>query len=93
MDPPIPLVGGKIHLPEGITEKDQFLQAAVETLVIQLDDALLHAIVAGGEAEFVRNARNKWTGHGFTQDDYQYAYRVLQMKSRERFLARSEGIM
>ena len=59
---------------------------AVVTLVIQLDDALLHAIVAGGEDEFVLNARNKWTGHGFTRNDYQQAYRILQTKSRERFL-------
>ncbi len=86
MDAPIPLVGGTMKLPEGITEKDQFLQAAVETLVIQLDEALLHAIVAGGEDEFVRNARDKWTGHGFNRNDYQQAYRILQMKSRERFL-------
>ena len=86
MDPPIPLVGGDIRLPEGITEKDQFLQAAVETLVIQLDEPLLHAIVAGGEDEFVRNARAKWTGHGFTKNDYQQAYRILQTKSRQRFV-------
>jgi len=86
MDPPLPLVGGDIQLPAGITEKDQFLQAAVETLVIQLDDALLHAIVAGGEDEFVRNARNKWTGHGFTKSDYQQAYRILQTKSRQQFM-------
>ena len=86
MDAPIPLGGGTMKLPEGITEKDQFLQAAVETLVIQLDEALLHAIVAGGEDEFVRNARDKWTGHGFNRNDYQQAYRILQMKSRERFL-------
>ena len=86
MDAPIPLVGGTMKLPEGITEKDQVLQAAVETLVIQLDEALLHAIVAGGEDEFVRNARDKWTGHGFNRNDYQQAYRILQMKSRERFL-------
>jgi len=88
MDPPIPLVGGTMKLPEGITEKDQFLQAAVETLVIQLDEALLHAIVAGGEDEFVRNARDKWTGHGFNRNDYQQAYRILQAKSRKRFLAK-----
>ena len=86
MDAQIPLVGGTMKLPEGITEKDQFLQAAVETLVMQLDEALLHAIVAGGEDEFVRNARDKWTGHGFNRNDYQQAYRILQMKSRERFL-------
>lgn len=86
MDSPLPLVGGDIRLPEGITEKDQFLQAAVETLVIQLDEALLHTIVAGGEDEFIRNARNKWTGHGFDKNDYQKAYRILQTKSRQRFM-------
>jgi hypothetical protein len=86
MDPPLPLVGGDIRLPAGITEKDQFLQAAVETLMIQLDTPLLHAIVAGGEDEFVRNARDQWTGHGFTKGDYQQAYRTLQTKSRQQFM-------
>lgn len=86
MEPPLPLVGGAVHLPEGITDKGQFLEAAVETLMIQLDTPLLHAIVAGGEDEFVLHARNQWTGHGFTKDDYQQAYRILQTKSRQQFM-------
>ena len=74
-----------IHLPPGITEKDHFLTAAVETLMIQLDDPMLLAIIAGGEDEFMRVAQEKWTGHGFTQPDYQRAFALLRERAHGRF--------
>jgi len=74
-----------IHLPPGITEKEHFLTAAVETLMIQLDDPLLLAIIAGGEDEFLRVARERWTGHGFTQPDYQRAFALLRDRAHIRF--------
>ena len=69
--------GGEIHLPHGVTEKDQFLAAAVETLLIQIDDAVLSSIVQGGSQEFIRIAREKWRGHGFVTEDFEEAFKRI----------------
>lgn len=84
MDPPIPLVGGDVHLPEGVTEKGLFLKAAVETLLIQVDDATLSAMVQGGKQEFMRVAGEHWRGHGFNGDDLGKVYKILESESGKR---------
>ncbi len=73
-----------IALPPGITDRGLFLKAAVETLLIQVDEATLCAIVAGGKQEFARVAREKWQGHGFDDGDFGKAYELLKAESDKR---------
>jgi hypothetical protein len=68
---------------EVILDKQQFLQAAVDTLLNQIDATTLHTIVATGKEEFMRIARAEWSGHGFTSDDYREAFRKLQERATQ----------
>jgi hypothetical protein len=68
---------------ETIMSREQFLRAAVETLLNQVDAATLHTIVAVGRDEFVRHAKTSWIGHGFTQDDFFTAFEQLTHRARE----------
>jgi hypothetical protein len=66
-----------------ILKKSQFLQAAVDSLLNQIDATTLHTIVATGRDEFMRIARSQWTGHGFTSEDYREAFRKVQERASQ----------
>jgi hypothetical protein len=66
-----------------ILNKKQFLDAAVMSLLNQIDTTTLHTIVATGKEEFMRIARAEWSGHGFTTDDYREAFRQLQERASQ----------
>tara|TARA_R110002020_G_C15677114_1_gene718466 strand:- start:156 stop:395 length:240 start_codon:yes stop_codon:yes gene_type:complete len=66
-----------------ILERGAFVDAAVTTLLYQVDLPTLLAMVAGGEDEFISHAREHWTGHGFTHEEYRHAFRLLVKRSEQ----------
>ena len=68
---------------EVILNRGHFLQAAVKSLMDQIEPPELLTIVAVGRDEFARVARSRWVGHGFTQDDFHTAFRMLEARARQ----------
>jgi hypothetical protein len=66
-----------------LTERGKFLEAAVMTLLHQVDKPMLLSIIAGGESQFIAHARSYWTGHGFTSEDYRKAFAMLKKRAIE----------
>ena len=65
------------------TNKAGWRQAVVYALLAQPIDVVL-AMIDGGEDEFVRVCRQKFTGHGFTGFDYRQIFKALTGKVHDK---------
>jgi hypothetical protein len=58
-------------------DRERWSVAAAYAIASCADVPTLHAIVAGGEDEFIRVARQNLSGHSFHLDDYKRIYHML----------------
>lgn len=66
-----------------LEERRLMVESAVMTLLQQVDLPILLSMVAGGRDQFVAHAKRHWVGHGFTDEEFRNAFRLVEDRAAE----------
>ena len=66
-----------------LEERQLMVESAVMTLLQQVDLPILLSMVAGGRDQFVAHAKRLWVGHGFTDEEFRNAFRLVEDRAAE----------